>query len=243
MPIVFANTADLITRALKDIGVVGFGRAATPFEIADGLQVFNLMLDELGVLREYIANRTEENFPLIVNRGVYTIGPGGNFNTVKPIKIETAYYRDVNNTDFFMDVTMTEEEYDLIPIKNLSGTPQRLWYQPTQPLGNISFDYAPDTAWTFYIASWKPFSKVTNSADPTQLVFPDGFEVMLAANLGVRLCPANKRVPNPALVRLADDTLQAVQAAYSEPLLVKNWGIPTTTGKKSSFFDMGLGEQ
>lgn len=240
--IVFATPTELITKALQDIGVIGFGMPATSGEIYSGMQTLNAMLDMWGVLRENVSVRTSENFPFVVNQGVYGIGQGSSdFDTVRPIKIESAYYRDVNNSDFPLDCTMDEDSYSAINIKNLPGTPQRLFYKPIHPIGLIYFDYAPSTAWTLYINSWKPFTKITDPSDMTQLSYPDGFEAAILFNLEELLCPANKKSCPPELSKAALMSLQGIQAAYGETPVMKNLDVPGVRGRKDSFFDMGGG--
>ena len=243
MGIVFATPAELISKALKDIGVVGFGSSATAHELEDGLQSLNLMLDEWGVLRENISVRKEESFPLVVNQSIYYIGVGAsNFNTTRPIKIEDAFIRDSAGTDSSIDCSMSEDSYNSISIKNLRGTPSRLFYKPDYPFGIIKFDYAPSIAGTLYIFSWKPFAKITDPADQTQLSFPDGFEAAITYNLSKRLCPSNKKQCPREINEFAMTSLQAIQAAYGETPTILNWDMPTAVKGKGSFFDMGGGQ-
>lgn len=240
--IVFATPAAMISKALKEIGVVGFGRVASPMELQDGLESLNLMLDEWGVLRENISVRTSNNFPLVVGQSIYYIGTGAvDFDTVRPIKIESAFYRDANNSDQPIDCTMQEAEYNAIVIKNLLGTVGRMFYKADWPFGIIHFDYAPMSADTLYMSSWKPFAKITDPADKTQMTFPDGYEAAITYNLAKRLCPPNKKSCPQELNESAMTSLQAIQAAYGEVKTIGNWDMPGVRGGRPSFFDMNGG--
>lgn len=241
--IVFATPAKLITKALKDIGVVGFGRVATAAEIEDGLETLNTLLDMWSVLRENVNVRREENFPLVANQGSYSIGVGSlDFDTTRPIAIEQAYYRDSQNSDFPIDCSMSEAEYSSISIKNLSGSPKRLFYKPDYPFGVIYFDFAPSTVWTLYIKSWKPFAKITDANDLASMSFPDGFESAILYNLEEMLCPPNKKAVHATVEKLATMSLQGIQAAYGEVLEASFDHPGVRQGRRGSFFDMGGGK-
>jgi len=235
--IVFATPTELISKALEDIGVVGFGRSANANEIRSGLQTLNAMLDMWGALRENVSLRTLENFSLTIDQADYGIGVGSvNFDTVRPIKIEQAYYRDSEGIDNPIDCTMSEEEYNSIASKGSSGTPRRLFYKYGSPFGTIYFDQAPSTAITLYIKSWKPLAKISDPSDITALAYPDGYEAAILFNLEVLLCPANKKPVPAKLEDMAVLSLQAIQTAYGEVPQVTNWDMPSTSNNNNDFF-------
>ena len=238
--IVFATPAELISKALEDIGVVGFGRSANANEIRSGLQTLNAMLDMWGVLRENISIRKSENFPLAIGQYQYGIGIGSSdFDTVRPIKIEQAYYKDANNTDIPIACGMTEGEYSDIALKGQDGFPTRLFYKPDSPFGVISFDFAPTTAIRLFINSWKPLAKITDPNDLTALAYPDGYEAAILFNLEVMLCTPNKKPVPPEVKDNAVMSLQAIQAAYGEIPTITNWDMAIRKARIGSFFNLG----
>jgi hypothetical protein len=227
MGIVFTDTTDLINKALKKCGVVGVGRNASAEEIMDGLQTLNVMLDEWGVLRELINVRVSDTLAVVSAKREYSIGVGStDFNTGRPIRIEQAILRDAGNVDYTVDVTMLQEEYTNIPVKDISARPGQMWYKPDFPLGVITFDYLPDTNYTLIINSWKPFAKITDPGDSTQLSFPDGYEAALMWNLARQLMAENKRPQDSLINEKAATTLSAISAAYGETPKVTFWDIP-----------------
>lgn len=230
--IVFQNPADLITKALKKCRVVGFGRDATSEEITDGMQSLNILLDELSIVRTAITVRKSEQFPLVVRQNIYGIGPSStDFDTVRPIKIEQAWYLSVDGkTTYPLDVTMIEQEYGDIMTKDIQAMPSRLFYKADWPLGVITFDYLPDQAYTLVINSWKPYEKINDPGDGTQLGFPDGFESMLVWNLADVLGPENGKPVDGYIHDKAMSTLSAINAAYGEAPKVTSWDIPGSGG-------------
>jgi hypothetical protein len=240
--IVFATPADLITKALQDIGVVGFGMPATAAEIESGLQTLNVMLDMWGVLRENISVRIQDDLTFVIGQSVYGIGIGSNdFDTLRPIKIESAYYTDSSGTDIPIDLMGTEAQYSDIALKGISGTPTSLYYKPTYPFGTLYFNFAPTVAWTLHILSWKPFAKITDAGDLTQMSYPDGYEAAMVFNLAKLLCPPNKKQCPAEIAEAAAMSLQAIQAAYGEVPTVKFDCPGLGGGRRASFFDMNSG--
>ena len=228
---VFTSPSDLITKALKKAQIVGFGRNPTSDEILDGMQSLNVLLDELSVVRQNVSVRTSESFPLVIGQNIYGIGIDSNdFDTVRPIRIEQAFLRDSTNTDYSLDATMLEGEYSELPIKNDTSRPTRLFYKQDWTQGIITFDYLPDQAYTLFISSWKPFSKINDPGDETQLSYPDGYESMLVYNLADVIRSESGKPVDAFVHNKAMETLSNVQAAYGEQPKVMDWDIPFASG-------------
>ncbi len=84
----------IIDLALADIGAKAIGEATPPAESADGLVRLNQLVDSLAtqpLTMPFIARLT---FALTAGKGTeinpYTIGPGGNFDTARPTRLEGA---------------------------------------------------------------------------------------------------------------------------------------------------------
>ena len=88
---------ELISRSLRLMGVQGVGRRTlTANEAADGLEALNGMLESFSLERMMVYQILEENFPLVAGTASYTIGSGGTFSTIRPIKIESAFIPETN---------------------------------------------------------------------------------------------------------------------------------------------------
>jgi hypothetical protein len=120
-----------------------------------------------------------------VGSASYTIGTGGIFNTVRPLRIVDAFIRDSNGFDYPVDVTMTRHEYDAISDKTASARPTRLYYDPQYALGIIYFDYAPDIVETLYLVSEKSITELANT--DTTVSLPDYYKMALIFNLAILL--------------------------------------------------------
>lgn len=86
-----ATTAQqIIGGAFGTIGVYGPGESIAPADVQDGLRRLNLMMSGLRLqpLTQPVVSR--EVFSLTADVGVYTMGPGGDFDTTRPTKLTGA---------------------------------------------------------------------------------------------------------------------------------------------------------
>ena len=88
MPATSAET--IIQGAFDAIGILAPGESVSPADANGGLRRLNLMMSGLRLqpLSQPVVSR--EVFSLTSDVGVYTIGPGGDFDTTRPIRLDGA---------------------------------------------------------------------------------------------------------------------------------------------------------
>jgi len=173
-----------------------------------GLIVLNDMLGTWGADGLLVPYMTVENFALIASQQTYTIGSGGDFDTVRPIKIENAYIRDSSNNDYPVEVLMSKKEWNEISLKSTEARPERLYYDPQYPLGKIYFDFTPDAAETLYVDTWKSLTEL--AATSTSVDLPDMYKRALKYNLAVDLAPIYGRELMPAVISGATESRSVI---------------------------------
>ena len=154
----FLTASDVIKAALRGIGVIGKSEVPSADEMMDALQSLNLMLEQWSARSLIVRGTQQFNNVLTANKYSYTIGTGGNFNTLKPIDITSAFIRDANNVDTGLDI-VSREEYDSYEDKIITtGRPVALCFdagaaQQASQMGTVLFYYIPDTsvAYTVYM--------------------------------------------------------------------------------------------
>ena len=220
--------ATIINPALRKIG----NKAPSTTNQSDALAALNSMLGSWSAAGLIVPYKTRENFTLVTGSsgGVRTIGSSGNFNTVRPLEITSAFIRDSNDNDHFLDVDMTLEDWSAMVDKTINTRPTRLCYLKEYPLGKILFNYLPDAAETLYIDSLKPITAF--AATTTDYSFSPEYEEAMIYNLAIRLAPEEDAVISPAVVQIAKDSLNAVkkqnwkpiQRVHFDPALLYNSG-------------------
>lgn len=113
------NARDLVTSALKTIGVISTGETPSSSEAEDGLSVLNMMIESWSNDNLALFNLKREVFELLPGKGDYTIGIGAEFNTSRPMEVQAAAYGNLIKTPIYEDVEVpgvpTEEDPDPEP--------------------------------------------------------------------------------------------------------------------------------
>jgi hypothetical protein len=200
-----ANVEDVVIKpALRKIGNPSPGNTQKENALSD----FNDMLSSLSVDDIVIPYFTRENFPLVVGQASYTIGSGGDFDTVRPTLIKGAYIRDVSGDDHPVEVNMTLEQYNAITTKSSQLRPTRLLYLTEYLLGKIIFDYAVAEIETLYLDTLKPLTRL--AALDTTITIPQEYNEFLIYNLAIRLVPDNDMELDPVVAAIAQTSYQRV---------------------------------
>ncbi len=175
---------DIITSALRRLGVVASGETPTTDELNDGLTALNELIESWSVEDLMVPYRKEESFPLVYGQSSYTIGPGGDFNTERPVFIMDAFIRDAGGYDFALDIIRLKE-WARQALKSTISRPQRMWYEQTYPLGTIRFDYRPVEGLTVFLYSLKPLTTFPDLT--TEIDIPPEYSRALRWNLAGEL--------------------------------------------------------
>lgn len=127
---------DLIKGSLRLIGAIETGETPEADESADALVILNQLLESLSLSSQGVFNQPTQTFNLVASQSTYTIGSGGNFNTVAPVTISDAY--TIQNGISYPIEIIGQERYDAIGNKAQQSTyPLYLLHQNTAPLGNV----------------------------------------------------------------------------------------------------------
>lgn len=177
---------DLVSGALRVISTITPGEPVDGTEAANALVVLNRMLRAWSAKPLLLPFRTLESFTLVVGQASYTIGTGGNFNTVRPDYVTGAWRRDANNADYPITV-ITKEVYNAVYRKDQKGLPEQLYYDPQFPNGIIYLSPTEVQADTLFLESKKPVAQFTTLE--TAMNLPGEYEEAIVYLLSQRLAP------------------------------------------------------
>ncbi len=80
----------LVTAALRKIGAYAPGETPSPTEITNGVSAANDLIDDWATQDLTVSYKVRELFDLVVGQQTYSIGAGGDFDTVRPQAIDAA---------------------------------------------------------------------------------------------------------------------------------------------------------
>lgn len=213
-----ATANDLIEAAALKLGAKQTGEALTADEASDSLSILNSMLDYWAIKHNLVFQIQQESFTWTGGSASMTIGSGGDFDTVRPDKIEAGtYFRDSNNIDVPVEILKSREAYDSLSSKSDTTTfPSKLFYDPAFPLGVIYVYPVPSSNITIKINSTQDFQNFTSLT--TAMSLPRGFQWAIEHNLAVALEPVFQVPASAAVIREANNSLSALKRVNSRPV-------------------------
>lgn len=202
---------DIVKKSLQKIGALVKSEEPQADEADDGLAALNALMASWGndSLNEYA--RTLETFTL-TGAASYTIGSGGNFNTVRPSNIVSATVRS-GSIDYVVNI-IDDSTYNDIPYKNTTGTPLFLNYSNAYPLGVIKL-YPIDNGMTsITLLTEKPLNGFATL--DTDMSLPDGWERALIYNLALDLAPEYNQKPDAYVIKVAQESLGLIRSKVAQ---------------------------
>jgi len=185
------SAGDLIRSAFRLIGMLASGELPEAAEAQDALASLNQMMDVWNAERMMIFTIKIEEFPLVVGQQTYLMGPGGDFNTVRPAKIERMGIVSLNNPAQPLELPiemLNAQLWAQIPVKLISSTlPLRCYVEYTWPSVTLNFRYLPQVPVNTRIYSWVALSQFQDLDTP--YTFPPAYYEAIRYNLAVRLQP------------------------------------------------------
>lgn len=203
------NARTIIEQAARKIHVLGRGVTMPADEMTSALKALNNVLGQMSVELGAIYNSTKETFNLTASDGVYTIGNGGDFNTTKPLAIESAFI-SISTYDYPLRV-LNVSEYGAIRFKALGSIPDSIYFEDNTPLGKIYLHPVPSAAYTLTLYSRKPLTSFADINADYDL--PTGLENALVWALAVALCPEYEKEPTPFVLSQANKSMTGFETS------------------------------
>lgn len=229
----------LITRALRLIQVCSAGNPPTADEAQDGLTSLNALINSWAAMRLSIYFTSRSVYPLQIGVQDYTIGPGGDFDTARPMFIAGAGIVSFNNPLQPLELTFSHvldtQEWASIPTKAVySALPTAMYYDYAFPLGGLHFWPIPNNL-PVSVALYLP-TAITGFDDfTTDVVLPPGYEDALLYSLAMRLYPEYGKSPDPVVVQMAASSLALVKRANIR--LVDLISDPALRNRQNGFYN------
>jgi hypothetical protein len=200
---------DIIKSAMRKSGVLTMGENPSSSEAQDALEALNDLLSSWSNDSMIVYARTFDNFTLSSGIPSYTIGSGGTFNTVRPVRIVSAYVRS-GDIDYQLQI-MTEENYDSVTFKGNASIPAFLAYSNGYPLGQITLYPTPATSDTIYLRTEKPLTEFTSTNTTVDL--PPGWKRALIHNLAIELAAEYGQQVAAEVVEIARESKGEIRRA------------------------------
>lgn len=213
---------DLLTAAIRSIGVVAAEEIPSTSELTDALYAANDVLASWSPQILPVTPLVTETFALT---GVlsYTIGTGGTFNTVRPVKIEAVGITSAGGSHHPARLVPIEEFQSRLDT-TLTGLFAEMCYcDGGFPLMQLTFFPKPASGGSVEISSYKPLQPFVNLTDNINLM--PGYTRALRWALAYEMAPEFGRPVTQELASLAADAKTSItglnQAILGRPNTVE----------------------
>ena len=235
---------ELITGSLRLINVVQANEVPTADDMNVSFEAFNSMLDNWSTEKLTIFSFTYYDFVYIPGQYRYTLGPGGDWNVVRPMEVMNMYtrYLAANTGNNPIDLPMeqlTWDQYSALAVKTMQARFPIKWYDDgNSPLRTITVWPVPQTAEGVRLWLWQPLVDPTSIDE--QFLFPKGYERALRFALAVELAPEfGKAVPDQ-VKRIASNSKATIRRINSVPQIMR--GDIAIASNRPSLFNYVVGD-
>lgn len=211
----------IIRDALGLTNAVGVDQQLTTDETADCLRKFNDLLEIFSTRNLAVYGRANLTFNTVVGQSVYTVGTGGNWNIVRPVRIVDPGYSVISSTSYPI-VSMTQDEYDSIVFKGQTQDyPSRYLYVNDFPLGLLTVFPVPSAVTPITLPVDRVLSAISSAG--ATISFPPGYAMVFQYKLAIMLAPVfgKKITAYPDIVKIANDSFADIARANKKVRLMR----------------------
>ena len=207
---------DLIESAALKLGAKATGESLTADEANDSLSILNSFLDSMRIDEMMVYQIAQNTYSWTGGQVSRTIGPAGNFNGSRPIKIISAFFRD-GQFDYPVMVIENRDAYDRISFKsNETNYPNVIYYDPGFPLGTIYAHPVPSSTIPIYINHWQTLQEFATLT--TDFALPPGYQWMIENNLAIALEPVFSVPASQSVYKAASESMSAIKRVNHRPI-------------------------
>lgn len=212
----------IITGAMRLLGLVQANEQPSAAEIDVGLKALNVMIDSWSNDSLMIYSIRPYYFSTVGGQQDYTLGPGGDWNTTRPMNIQQAYV-DWNNGTQTVSLPISlanEDQWSSIVVKYIqTQIPTILYDNGNYPLRTISLYPIPSQTTTIVLWLWEPL--LTFASIDDEIEFPKGYERAIRFNLAVDLAPEYGREIPPSVDATASTSKMEIAGINSVPQIMR----------------------
>ncbi len=210
---------ELVTFALRGAGVLGVGQTALADDYEDAFRALNGMIGIWNRKRWLIWHLLDVT-KVSTGAESYTVGPGQDFDTPRPDRLEAAFFRQLVNSspnaiDYPLTLIPSREDYNDIALKNLQSWPQWIFYDSAYPVGVVYPWPVPQLG--LYELHLTVKDVLTSFTSWTQQInLPPEYIEALWTNLTLRLGPLYQFTVSQDIKDLAKASLATIRGANTQ---------------------------
>lgn len=212
----------IITGAMRLIQTVQANNVPSDAEIQVGIKALNSMIDSWSNDKLMIYKLQPYYFLTTGGQQEYTLGPQGEWQIPRPMRIEEAYIDLTSNVGAGLQTTSlpisiaNDSQWASIVTKRVTTQiPNILYDNGNYPNRTISLYPIPTGTITVVLWLWQPL--LTFDSIDTVISLPKGYTRCIRYNLACELAPEYGREASPLVKLTASNTKMALAAINSVP--------------------------
>jgi hypothetical protein len=167
-PVVSRTALDIITKAMRHLNALAVGEVPTASELEDGIYALNDVIETWNIENLSIYGSLPTTYSTVAGQNTYTMGPGGDWNGIRPMGIAAAYC-SVNGVDFPIS-EWTLQEWMGQPIKTVQQQiTERFVFVNDAPLAKVILWPTPLYATTITLNYNQKIAAITSGSDVLNL--------------------------------------------------------------------------
>lgn len=214
------TVADIVSDAMKMLGVLAAGETPSSEEQADAFRVLNRMMDSWANERLALFATSRDAYTLTPGHNPHTLGNSGSpdFNATRPLRIDRAsiVLAISGNSELPLNGPLSDEEWQITHGKVSTGIPSRLWVETEYPLLKLWLNPVPANADTLVLYTWQQLGRF--AATSTTFDFPPGYEEAIVSNLALRIAPLFGVTISQEAALIANDSLATLKRVNIKPI-------------------------
>lgn len=181
----------LVTAALRKLGVVAQGQTPDAEAISNGAQALNLRIAQFRKKGLHLWKRKTHSFAPTASVASYLIGASQTLNTAYPLHLIQAYKTISSGTTKIPMEIISDWNYNRLPSGSTTGAPIQITYQPQIAKGTIKLWPTPDataaSTTTITIIYFAPVEVFTGASETLDM--PEEWYLPLVYYTAVDLAP------------------------------------------------------
>ena len=207
---------DLITRAMKLAQILEVGETPTAEESTDALATLNDILENWDTEPLSLWGNANDVVNTVAGQATYTIGPGGNFNIDRPVRVNAAYVT-VGGVDFTVEI-IGQSQFNGINLKTQQQPiPYKMLYVAEFPLGLITLWPVPSQVVPLTLSMDRLLTQIPTIA--TTINYPPGAAKALRYQLAVELRSEYGLGVDPVMASIGADAKADYKRANKQPVV------------------------
>jgi hypothetical protein len=206
---------EILYPALRLAGVVtAAGRGPSLSQKTDAFAALNRMLDSWTQQRLLIYAQQTERYTLEPSQTSYTIGPGGDFDTARPVKITAASIL-TGGTHSPLEI-LTAADWASKSLREVPTTiPTELYCDYANPIATLYLYGYPTAGGELELWTWQILDQFTSQASDVSL--PPGYLEAVVYQLAVRLSGQFQTIMRPDVFQIAREAKAVIKAFNASP--------------------------